>query len=235
MFLLSYYFLEKIEMMEAKTSLKDNHWNFKDVLIVLISINIFTLVSYFFKINTWLKIYPSPFFHIFLILLLVFIVKIRYKEKIKSLGINISKKTITYGIWGGVIEFAMIYTIYYVFGDIEKSFNHVKLEITSLKGVFDYIYYFSMIVLIGPAIEESIFRGILYSPYRKKYGMYGGIFINAFIFTVTHYGVPVVPLIFGEIILSALYEKTETIIAPFIAHSIYNTSYFLVGLYYLSY
>lgn len=218
----------------GKDLFKRQTWNFKDVLIVLISIDVFTFILYSLKINKYFNFYPFLSLHIVLILLLVFIVKIRYKEKLKSLGISISKKTIIYGLCGGILDFLIIYAIYYVFGDIEKSFYHAKLEIASINGFFDYIFYLSTIILIGPAIEESIFRGILYSPYRKKYGIYGGIFINAFIFAVTHYGMPVIPFIFGEIILSAVYEKTETIIAPFIAHSIYNTFYFLLGLYYLS-
>ena len=83
------------------------------------------------------------------------------------------------------------------------------------------LYIFTDIIFI-PLVEEGFFRGILYSPYRKKYGSFKAIIITALFFSMSHLGVGVLPFIIGGVLKGALYEKTESLIAPIVAHSTYN-------------
>jgi len=219
-----------------KNLFKTQPWNSKDVILILLAIDTFGFIVYFFKINKYYhELLISYIFHIFLLLLLIFVIKIKYNLSIKFLGFRISKRIFVYSVCGGIANFLIMYSIYYYgFKDIENSFSQTQKELQSLNTPFDYFVYLSMTLFLGPIVEEFIFRGILYSPYRKKYGLYGGIFINAFLFAVSHYGIPVIPYIFGGVIIVILYEKMESIIAPIIAHIVYNICCFFAALYYLS-
>jgi membrane protease YdiL (CAAX protease family) len=79
-------------------------------------------------------------------------------------------------------------------------------------------------ILLAPAAEETLFRGILY-PAIKQAGFPRIAFVGtALLFAAIHLNlVTFVPLFVLALILTFLYEKTDNLLAPIATHAIFNT------------
>ena len=79
--------------------------------------------------------------------------------------------------------------------------------------------------IAAPIVEELIFRGYLY-PIMKKYtGAWFALISSSLLFGIIHVSlVPLIPLALFGAILVLLYEYTEAIWTPIIAHCIFNTA-----------
>ena len=84
-----------------------------------------------------------------------------------------------------------------------------------------YTVFFA--VVLAPLGEEFLFRGLLFST-AKRYGLtkLGWIGVS-FLFALIHFNAPTfLPLFALALALTWLYEKTEGLLAPFMAHSLFN-------------
>lgn len=93
--------------------------------------------------------------------------------------------------------------------------------------------FVAMVLLLGPLIEEFLFRGLLYPVIAEWWGVAMGIVATAFVFSALHidqgiYGFLARFLV--GIFLAFLYERTDSIWYPVLAHSGYNLGAHLVGL-----
>lgn len=77
--------------------------------------------------------------------------------------------------------------------------------------------------LIGPIIEELMFRGIIYNELKNKYSNMQAILITTIFFAIIHFNI--IQILYGLIIgfiLIFVYEKYKTIKAPIILHMASN-------------
>lgn len=91
------------------------------------------------------------------------------------------------------------------------------------------ILSFISLVVLGPALEEFIFRGYLLHRWSKKWGLWTGVLLSSVAFGAIHpdtLAAAVTGLGFAM-----LYLKTQTLWAPVVAHSIYNFIVWLLDLY----
>lgn len=79
--------------------------------------------------------------------------------------------------------------------------------------------------IAAPVVEEIIFRGYLY-PIMKKYtGVWFALITTSLLFGIIHVSlVPLIPLAIFGAVLVLLYEYTNSIWTPIIAHFIFNTA-----------
>jgi hypothetical protein len=103
------------------------------------------------------------------------------------------------------------------------------------------VYFLYMIpvslLLVGP-IEELLFRGVAQGVLRKGFGVRAGIVLASGLFGLVHWvavsGGPLEKLAYVTIaavlgiVLGVLYERTETLVAPALAHGVYNSTLFLI-------
>ena len=84
-----------------------------------------------------------------------------------------------------------------------------------------YMVFFA--VVLAPVGEEFFFRGLLFST-AKRYGWRKTGWIGvSFIFALIHLNAPTfLPLFVLALALTWLYEKTEGLLAPILAHSLFN-------------
>jgi uncharacterized protein len=85
------------------------------------------------------------------------------------------------------------------------------------------VYLGIFAVVLAPLAEEFIFRGLLFSACKKfgwpKLGWIGA----SFLFALIHFNAPTfLPLFVFALALTWLYEKTEGLLAPILAHSLFN-------------
>jgi len=88
---------------------------------------------------------------------------------------------------------------------------------------------FLSLVVLGPALEEILFRGYLLHRWSRKWGLGLGIFASSAIFGAIHPD-PLGAAIFG-VGMSLLYLRTQSLYVPILAHSIYNLGVWFRDLY----
>ena len=97
--------------------------------------------------------------------------------------------------------------------------------IISAKSLWLRAYLVFFAIVLAPLAEEFVFRGLLFSAAKKfgwpKLGWLGA----SFLFALIHFNAPTfLPLFVFALALTWLYEKTEGLFAPVVAHSLFNTA-----------
>lgn len=82
-----------------------------------------------------------------------------------------------------------------------------------------------LLILLGPIVEEFIFRGVFLHRFIKKTSTWGGVFISSFLFGILHADI-IGAFLFG-IIASLLYLRTRNLLIPIIMHILNNTVAFI--------
>ena len=76
---------------------------------------------------------------------------------------------------------------------------------------------------LAPVAEEMLFRGILYPAVKQAGYPRAALWVTSLLFAVVHWNVATfVPLLLLAIALTLLYEKTNNLLAPITAHSLFN-------------
>ncbi|MEW6555474.1 MAG: CPBP family glutamic-type intramembrane protease [Actinomycetota bacterium] len=138
------------------------------------------------------------------------------------------KRTLAFGTVGSLVALAssygaffLVYFIFYLLaGRAPVSGETERLQ--DLGGGY-LVLVIVVVVVLAPVFEELFFRGLFYPALRRRLGPTAAIVLNGAIFGVIHF-VPLsmLSLILVGIVLAFLYEKTDSLVAPMIAHSLYN-------------
>jgi membrane protease YdiL (CAAX protease family) len=97
------------------------------------------------------------------------------------------------------------------------------------KSWWTRVYLGVFAVMIAPVAEEFIFRGVLY-PFVKQLGYprFAWIGVN-FLFALIHMdAAALMPLFVLALALTWLYERTDNLLAPITAHSLFNAANLVV-------
>lgn len=116
-----------------------------------------------------------------------------------------------------------------IFQDTTISSNPVFSLLGNMQSQLDYFLLLVMVVIIGPAVEEIIFRGYLYTAFRKYFNFAFSALVVSFLFSFIHADVfALIPILCIGFVLSAVYEYTGSIVSSFTAHALWNLNTFLV-------
>lgn len=97
--------------------------------------------------------------------------------------------------------------------------------ILAAKSPWLKIYLGFFAVVLAPLAEEFIFRGLLFSGFKKIGWPKCGWIVVSLLFAAIHASAPIfLPLFVFALTLTWLYEKTEGLLAPVIAHSLFNAA-----------
>jgi membrane protease YdiL (CAAX protease family) len=90
-----------------------------------------------------------------------------------------------------------------------------------------YLGFFA--VVIAPVAEEFIFRGLLF-PFVKQLGWPKLAWLGvSFLFALIHGAAAIfIPLFVLALVLTWLYEKTGNLLAPIVAHSLFNAANLII-------
>ncbi len=114
-----------------------------------------------------------------------------------------------------------------VFGITEQSQN--TMEIMAI--AFNFPIFIIVVSVIGPILEELIFRKIIFGEMNKRTNFLVAAFISSFIFAIVHADFThlLVYFIMG-LVFSFLYVQTKRIIVPIFAHVAMNSIVVLIQL-----
>jgi membrane protease YdiL (CAAX protease family) len=84
-------------------------------------------------------------------------------------------------------------------------------------------------IVFAPVIEEALFRGILYPAIKQAGHRRLALWLSSGLFALVHFNAETfVPLMAFALILVYLYETFQNLLAPVVAHSLFNAANFLV-------
>ena len=151
-----------------------------------------------------------------LLLTIIFLCIERGRVKIPVLH-NISRGSLT-GFITGVLWIGISAGILILTG-------YAQIEFES--GV-EYLWLWIFSAFINTIMQELLARGYIYRLLKKEYNILIAAIVSTALFTFMHSGafeaglIPVLNVITMSLFMTALYEKTETIAAPILAHAVWN-------------
>jgi uncharacterized protein len=222
-----------------KKLFKQQPWKPSHVVLIIFSMTIFLLILnllvyflyHFLNINLYNLTKPFyPYFLLLCLSLLLITLLQRKKQGFRTLGFKKETlmKNIGIGIGVAILFFIIHIALVLFVKQIKPGFNIIDPLLVKkyLDSSFGIVTYFFASILWGPFVEESIYRGILYSPYRKKYGPTTAIIITSLFFSFGHFEITGESILIG-VLWGILYEKTESIVSPMAAHSTHNLLWLL--------
>ena len=110
--------------------------------------------------------------------------------------------------------------------------NQIALnELIEMTGRQELLYFLLITCLLGPILEELVYRGVLMNTFLKDSPWYGDVLLSACIFGYVHVSSGLTPLAFftyasGGAILALLYRKTHSLYYPILLHFMVNITAF---------
>jgi membrane protease YdiL (CAAX protease family) len=99
-------------------------------------------------------------------------------------------------------------------------------------GVGKQVCFAVAAIALAPFVEEVLFRGILYPFLKPRLKMPLAVAFTSILFAAIHANLlTFVPLVFLALVLTALYEKTDALLTPILAHAFFNATNFFMLLY----
>lgn len=152
---------------------------------------------------------------------IVFFSAIFYFIEKKQVSILISSnygKGLSYGLSGGLVWISLTTFIFYILGilnlDTQNDVDMLALWIIS--------------AILNVIMQELLVRGYLYQIIKKTHSLTSSVIVTTVLFTLLHGGaivagiIPTLNVITMSLFMSILLEHTQSLIAPIIAHSIWN-------------
>lgn len=179
-------------------------------LIFSLFVFIYTYIGY--DTNDIVNIMNNSSIYITIIIALIFIplLVFNYKKNYKDDKLNSIYKFIILGF-----SLSLIYNF--------LGFYLDKLLNTNLYGDFNIIKTIIQTVILGPIIEEYLFRGMIYNGLKKNFNDKKSMIITSIVFAITH--TSIIQMIYAfllNIILVKVYEKYKNINSCIIIHSMSN-------------
>jgi membrane protease YdiL (CAAX protease family) len=161
---------------------------------------------------------------------MIFLIVSIWGKGISSIGLAPSgmargfKKGLIWSAAFGLVTLFGFVALYLV--DIDP----LRLIHASLPAKTDEIILFFIVGgLVGPVAEEVLFRGVLYSFFRR-WGILAAILLSSSLFVLAHLpGIPWTQLV-GAIVFALAYEKAGSLTAPITIHVLGNSAIFTLSL-----
>jgi len=197
-------------------------WTLYDFLLWAI---IFTIYSILIQYLTQWPLLKKTAFWTLNFCSIYAIFKYRIRQNFVALGLF--KKDLLLNILHGiriilVVDFFLLGMLFLTPdpGEHIKGIHRAYTSWTLYQGSLPIIIYLiSLFIIIAPFTEE-LMRGLMYSPFRKKIGKWGGILITTVIFALCH-GHWFSP---AMLVLAYIYEKRQSLVSSIAAHSFFNMS-----------
>ncbi|MGP1569879.1 MAG: lysostaphin resistance A-like protein [Eubacteriales bacterium] len=86
-----------------------------------------------------------------------------------------------------------------------------------------YFFVFLSVVILGPIIEELLFRGVIFNVIAKNFGNIAGVLVSGITFGIWH--MELVQSIYTAllgVVIAIIYMYTRSILFPILCHCLYN-------------
>ena len=156
---------------------------------------------------------------------------LRYRTSIASLGLRrptsgafprVVFQTVL--VLAGSLSFLLLYAGVFLLLGLDEYLPSEQTEDIVLEGPA-IVASIGLIVLWGPLVEETFFRGFIFPGLTRRMGLVGAAIASSLLFAVVH-GDPriMVPFFVIGILLAWLYQRTGSLWSCVAAHSIWNAA-----------
>ncbi|MGH2727665.1 MAG: lysostaphin resistance A-like protein [Actinomycetota bacterium] len=175
-------------------------------------------------------------------------IKIRYQRGRDSLGLRRREGDLGAGLLAGLLGLGASLAVSQIVFTVARQVTEGPVKTpeqipNEVGGAGQVLLAVVLAVVAAPIAEEILFRGFLYQALRKWKGVTGGAVISAIIFGLSHTDFAglstgirdkeaaqivsslliVLPTLVLGVILARLFERRRSLVAPIVAHSVYNT------------
>jgi hypothetical protein len=77
-------------------------------------------------------------------------------------------------------------------------------------------------LVAAPLFEEFIFRGLIFGGLRRSFGLWPAALASAALLTLVHPAISLAPVFVLGLCAALVYERTRSLLAPMLAHAVYN-------------
>jgi membrane protease YdiL (CAAX protease family) len=219
-------------------------WGLLEVFVAwLVIFGLYNVVGVILYVST-----DNPLFYNYLAYALLFcplvaasvwLIPHRHGRGREELGIRWGDpgRTLAFGGLGALTAMAMSYGIFFLIFLIfylATGRSPVSAETERLQDLSGgYLAFIILnVVVLAPIFEELFFRGLFYPALRRRMGPMPAIILNGAIFGILHLQpLFMLSLVLVGVVLAYLYEKTDSLFAPMMAHALYNLVVILVSLF----
>lgn len=126
------------------------------------------------------------------------------------------------GMTGWLIVVTLTLAYSGVFGPVEPPQQQVLSAV--YEGTFGVVMAFLTAGVIAPIVEETIFRGLLFSGLRGPAGLWPALVISSFLFGLAHLLAPLwmIMLTVLGMWLGAAFHRYGSLIVPVVGHTVFN-------------
>lgn len=230
---LLFFLLFKDKNDGEKDLFRKQRWSVSNILITILLFNIFIYITSLLKHIGYLSIMKRNVSIYGLIVFLSFLLlyRIRFKQDVNNLGVQWNR-FVKIVLWIlcivpiAICVFLNVTPLTEITNNIIFRIGETKtyVSLTLLVSVINLLF---MAIIITPITEESIYRGVLYSPFRKKFGPKIAILINSVLFGIVHIGNPL-PIFLKSLLICWVYEKRQSLSLSIIIHIVLNA---IAGIY----
>ena len=115
---------------------------------------------------------------------------------------------------------------------LEQRLSGAGTHVQALAAAFStegFVVGIVLAGLLGPVVEELVFRGLLYRLWERRFGWFPALVMASTLFGLYHANF--LPAFASAVILTCLYRRTGSLRAPMFVHALYNltTIYPLAG------
>jgi ABC-2 type transport system permease protein len=115
--------------------------------------------------------------------------------------------------------------LYLMLADRWEPLRKLKLEALEMRAGLsaDSLLWLGFLAVVAaPLFEEFIFRGLIYRGMRRSAGPLSAMLLSAALFAIVHPPIAVIPVFVLGLATAFIAERTGNLLAPVLAHSIYN-------------
>lgn len=172
---------------------------------------------------------------------IVYFVKVKYSQGLAALGLKI--KGWARGVFLAILSYIaflpLLAFLLLVVIMLAAIFNYhppqqalFKLFLQE-KNIWFLIYSTTMVVILGPIVEEVFFRGFTYNAIKRRWGKRTAMVLTAVVFAWLHGNlIGFLPIMALGFLLVYVYEKTGSLIPSIAIHILHNG--IMVGLLFLT-
>ena len=77
-------------------------------------------------------------------------------------------------------------------------------------------------VMVGPIVEELVFRGMLYRSLRTRWAVLPCWLLTTAVFLTDHTPAAAIPVFFGSVCITLAFERSRSLYAALLVHALYN-------------
>ncbi|HSO58853.1 MAG TPA: type II CAAX endopeptidase family protein [Paenisporosarcina sp.] len=187
------------------------------LLIYFCSLLLLDLLNYIFNFRNEVLVVLSYILFPSLLITIVYLLKEDLKVKVFDKGKASFKKTLSvigrsfFIALAGIIIISLVRTFF-----ASPNENNTTNDLIAFQMIIQ-------MVLLGPIVEELVFRRIILNVFSKKFNIYVSIVLTSFLFSSWHMSLLSFPDLFWlSMVYSYSYYLTNRLSVPIILHIIWN-------------